>query len=293
MTATLLDSYMPFDTGPGSSVNEDGWRQFAKYFSGDGIKRGIANGFNTFGDSTGMQVKVDTGECQIQGQWGKGTSIKTQAIASNASGSNRLDLVILRNDFVANSISVDVLTGSSPTVLPTLTQNTTKWEVQLAVVTVPNGAVTITAGNVQFIPQVADVIVGGQFRTADTGAVATTEAVVVTTGKFALAPNSVYRVWFKVFGGTNSGPNSVGTTIRIRANNASGQQVDIVQPFTDSLGHFNAMLSGYYVTTTTENTAFVGTVNVTSGTTIHAAGANSTAIGVEFYGPSSNVGSVP
>ncbi|HEX3640578.1 MAG TPA: hypothetical protein VHV10_04755 [Ktedonobacteraceae bacterium] len=159
MAATPLDTYMPYDSGPGANVTEDGWRKFAKWFRGDGIIRGAAgNKLNTFGDSSGMQIKIDTGEVWIQGAWGQNAGLKTLPVTNNSSGNPRIDLVIARNDFVANRIEFDVLQGTPGVtpVAPILTQNTAKWEVQLAPIAVANGAVTITAGNVTYLPQFTD-----------------------------------------------------------------------------------------------------------------------------------------
>lgn len=150
--AVLLDQYLPFDSGPGGNAQEAQWREMMKHMLGSaaGVIRGFANSFNSFGDSSGMQVKVDTGECFMRGHFGKSTAIKVLPIAANSSGSARKDRVVLRTDFVGNEIEVDVLTGtpSGSPVAPAVTQNSSIWETSLAVVDVANGAVTITSGNV-------------------------------------------------------------------------------------------------------------------------------------------------
>lgn len=151
--STLLDSYLPYDSGPGANVSEAGWRSMAKHWRPDGIISNAGNGFNTFADSSGMQVKVDTGEVWLGGQWGQSTALKVLPIVANATGSNRLDQVVLRNDFVNNQIVLDVLTGTSSSTPPPVTQNTSIWEIPLGIVTVTNGAVTITAGQCVFNPQ--------------------------------------------------------------------------------------------------------------------------------------------
>lgn len=166
--AITLDSYAPYDSGPGSNVTEDGWRQFARHFRGDGVIRNVGGEFKPIGDSTGMQVKVPAGECWIRGQWGSSTAQKTLPIATAHATLQRLDLVILRNDFVNNRIEVDVLTNGTPgsSVYPTLTQNSSRWEIQLAQVTVPAAASTITAGNVRAIQDYTD---GSCSYTVDSG----------------------------------------------------------------------------------------------------------------------------
>lgn len=171
--ATNLDTFMPYDAGPGSNVSEDGWRQFAKHWRGDGVIRtgtsGISNSeFAVFGDSTGMQVKVPSGECWIQGNWGKNAGTTTLAIAAAHATLGRRDLVVLRNDFVNNRIELDVKTGTpnaSP-VYPALTKNSSIWEIQVGLVVVGAAVVTITAGNVQALQTFVD---GAASLTVDTG----------------------------------------------------------------------------------------------------------------------------
>lgn len=166
--ATSLESYMPYDSGPGASVTEDGWRRFARHFRGDGVIRSIGGEFRPFGDSSGMQVKVPTGECWIRGQWGESTTQKTLPIAAAHATLIRRDLVILRNDFVLNRIELDVLTNGTPgsSTFPTLTQNSSMWEIQLAQVTVPAAASTISSGAVRAIPDYTD---GSCSYTVDSG----------------------------------------------------------------------------------------------------------------------------
>lgn len=172
--ATSLDSYAPYDAGPGSNVTEDGWRQFARHFRGDGVIRNIGSELRPFGDSSGLQVKVPSGECWIRGQWGASTATKTLAIATAHATLTRLDLVILRNDFVNNRIELDVLTGTAGSgTYAALTQNSVKWEIQLAQVTVGAAASTITSGNVRAIPDYTDgscsYTVDSSYQTITTG----------------------------------------------------------------------------------------------------------------------------
>lgn len=143
--ASTLDSYGPFDNSP---QYEDFWRDMMKHMLGSasGVVRGFGSDFNAFGDSSGMQVKVSAGECWVRGHYGKSTSTKTLPIASNSSGSTRIDRVVLRADFTNNRIEVDVVQGT--TSAPGLTTNSSMWETSLALVSVANGAVTISAGNV-------------------------------------------------------------------------------------------------------------------------------------------------
>jgi hypothetical protein len=150
--AVTLDSYLPFDSGAGATVLESQWRDMAKHFisSASGVIRGFGSGMLCFGDSSGMQVKVNTGECYMRGHFGSVTSQKVLPIGSNSSGNPRVDIAVIRCHFADNNIVVDIVQGTpaaSP-VAPTVTQNTTMWETKLADIAVANGAATITAANV-------------------------------------------------------------------------------------------------------------------------------------------------
>jgi hypothetical protein len=147
--AVTADSYFPFDSGAGASVQESGWRDMMKHMlgSGSGVIRGFGNDCQTIGDSSGMQVKMNTGECWMRGHYGSFTSQKTLPIASNSSGSTRIDIAVLRCHFANNNIVVDIVQGTPGGSAPNVTQNSTMWETKLADITVTNGAVTITAAN--------------------------------------------------------------------------------------------------------------------------------------------------
>lgn len=149
--AVAFDSYAPFDAGAGANVTEDTWRKLiVSAGPASGVLRGRDSALAVFGDSSGMQVKVPTGQVWINGHWGAVTSTKTvPLVAANATNA-RKDLVVARADFVNNRVELDVLTGTpagSPTV-PTVTQNSSIYEVQLAEVAVAAAASTISSGNV-------------------------------------------------------------------------------------------------------------------------------------------------
>lgn len=145
-----FDTYAPFDSGAGANVTEDTWRKFARHFLASGVLAGVDNELECYGDSSGRQVKVKTGQAWVRGHWGEVTSEKTIPISANASGNPRIDRVVVRADFVANTVSIEVVEGTpavSPSA-PALTQSATRWEVSLAQVAVANGATSIAAGDV-------------------------------------------------------------------------------------------------------------------------------------------------
>ncbi len=149
--AVTFDEYAPFDAGAGANVTESTWRKMMKHAGKpSGVLRGFDSWLEVFGDSSGMQVKVPTGQVWIEGHWGAITSTKTVPLTTAHATLGRLDRVVARADFVNNRIELDVLAGTpnaSP-VLPSLTQNTSIWEISLAQVAVAAATGTISAGNV-------------------------------------------------------------------------------------------------------------------------------------------------
>lgn len=86
-------------------------------------------------------VEIEPGAALVNGRFYENTIATQLAINANASGNPRIDTVILRLDFTLLTIRLAVLQGTpagSP-VAPTLTQNTSFWEIPLADVAVANG----------------------------------------------------------------------------------------------------------------------------------------------------------
>lgn len=115
-----------------------------------GVIAGVTNEMLVYADSTGMQVKVKTGEVWIEGHWGQISVEKPVAVATAHATLTRLDRVIARADFDNNRIEADILTNASPgsTTPPALTQNTSIWEISLALVSIPALDTGIDAGQV-------------------------------------------------------------------------------------------------------------------------------------------------
>ena len=142
--------YFPFDAGSGGSVTEAQWGLMAKQWLGTGVIKDQLNDMQVYADSTGMQVKVKTGQAWIQGHFFQSDAEVVLAIAASNATLARIDRVVARVDWSANTVTLAVLTGvaaSSP-VAPALTQNTSKWEISLAKISVAANASTIAAGNV-------------------------------------------------------------------------------------------------------------------------------------------------
>lgn len=91
-------------------------------------------------------VDVATGAAYIKGFFYENDALTTLAIAANASGNPRIDRIILRIDFAAQTVRLVVLQGTAAATpaLPALTQiYGTTWEISLAYVWVANGFATI------------------------------------------------------------------------------------------------------------------------------------------------------
>jgi hypothetical protein len=143
--ATDFEVYAPFDAGPGANVTEDTWRAMMRRGNIAGVARNVTNELKVI-PSSGMTIAVMEGECVIESYWGQTNSWLALTVPSNATGSTRLDYVVARADWVLNKVDVDIVTGTAS--LPTLTRDTSKWEIPLAVLSVPNGAVTISSANI-------------------------------------------------------------------------------------------------------------------------------------------------
>lgn len=141
----------------GRVVNDVG---FEKLGAALGPYHGVMGDFTSpqliYGDSSGRQIKVAADRyALVRGHiWWSGSSIFTVAIAANASGSTRVDLVVLRLDRTTWDVNLIVIAGTPGAGAPTSTtlQGTTgAWDMTLALVTVASGASTITAANVQYV----------------------------------------------------------------------------------------------------------------------------------------------
>jgi hypothetical protein len=149
--AATLDSYGPYDAGPGANITEDTWRSIMRNILPSGVLPGAPdNRFQTYADSTGMQVKVMTGSVWIEGQWGGSTSEKVLPIAAAHATLGRRDLIVARNRFVDNLIELDVVTGTpaSTPVYPGPASNTSIWEIPIGRVVVDPAVTTIAAAKV-------------------------------------------------------------------------------------------------------------------------------------------------
>jgi hypothetical protein len=133
--------YFPFDSGLGANSMESRWRTMFQKFKTDGImvtgtSMDISANNCAVSAGSGMTVTIVSGIAFIKGHIFSHTGTDaTLAIGSNTSGSTRTDLVVLRCDFVNNTMGYLVLQG---TITPV--QNANQWDIPLCNIAVPNNA---------------------------------------------------------------------------------------------------------------------------------------------------------
>lgn len=159
----MTKTYFPFDAGTGSAITESQWRKMAEFFISTGVLDTQLNELEVFADASGMNVKVKSGKAWVKGHYFESTAQETLTITA-ADGSNpRIDRVVVKADFTANTIDLVVLAGTpagSP-VAPSLTQSATVWEISLAQVLVGTAVANIAADKVtdeRTIVQTGDVV---------------------------------------------------------------------------------------------------------------------------------------
>lgn len=98
--------------------------------------------------STNVEVKI--GGALVNGRLYENTASVNLVIGANASGNVRIDTVVLRVDYVAQTVRLVTLQGTpaaSPA-RPALTQNTTTYEIPLADIAVANGFATLAQSTI-------------------------------------------------------------------------------------------------------------------------------------------------
>lgn len=136
-----LDAHFPWD---GEDAFEGQWRAMAQHFRSSGVIRETGSEFAP--SAVSGQVRAAPGKCWIQGHYGESTANKDHTPAAAHPTLDRLDLLVLRADFNANTIETALKTGtpaSNPTA-PSLTRDATVWETRLAAVRVAAGSGALT-----------------------------------------------------------------------------------------------------------------------------------------------------
>lgn len=98
------------------------------------------------GAGASMSVDVESGEVLVNGVRYKNTGTENLTITTADATNDRIDRVIIRITYAAQTARLAVLDGTpaSPPSAPALTQNTTTWEVELGQVYVPANDTSVT-----------------------------------------------------------------------------------------------------------------------------------------------------
>ncbi|WP_236243124.1 hypothetical protein [Streptomyces sp. CC228A] len=143
------------------NVTDAEYERIAARFSDDGVDGSPAD-TAVVSAGVGLQVVVRSGVyASVRGHaWYSGAVDDTLAIASNSSGSTRVDRVVLQLDRATWDVRAVVVQGTPGSGAPALTQDTGssgEYEIPLAQVTVPDAAASVTVSR-------GEQYVGGRSR---------------------------------------------------------------------------------------------------------------------------------
>lgn len=152
----MAETSWPFPDPANSNkriVTDTQFEQFAHPQAADGLIGTPSDPALIYGDDSGMQVKVRASRLAVlRGHgWASDSSGKTLTIAANASGSTRVDLVVLRLTRSTWKVTTEVRQGipGSPAPTPVTDLGATGvYEITLAEVSVPSGDTLIGAAQV-------------------------------------------------------------------------------------------------------------------------------------------------
>ena len=143
----MAQSSWPFEN---IDTSETQFSQWARNI-GEGVKTGALNELEVFADSTGMQVKVRSGQAMVRGHYYQSTAQETLTVTAADLTNPRIDTVIIELDPSANSIVLKVIAGSPaavPSPEPLVQTDAGVYQFKLAEVLIDAAATTIAAGKV-------------------------------------------------------------------------------------------------------------------------------------------------
>jgi hypothetical protein len=130
-----------FFDGTDKSYGSESFASMFGTFINNGVVDGFGNKLNpSFG--TGMVLLIDTGRAWVRGRYYENTASVSLSISAANATNPRIDRVVLRLDVTNRNIGLAIKTGTpaaSP-VTPTLTQNSTIYELPICRYTVTAGA---------------------------------------------------------------------------------------------------------------------------------------------------------
>lgn len=131
-------------------TSETQFSQWARNI-GEGVKQNTLNELEPFGDSSGMQVRVRSGQALIRGHYYQNSAEATLPVTVSDPTNPRIDLIVLELDPSANSVVLKVIAGtpaSSPVAPSVVQTDGGVYQLKLAEVLVGAGVTTIAAENV-------------------------------------------------------------------------------------------------------------------------------------------------
>ena len=161
----MAQSSWPFEN---IDTSETQFSQWARNI-GEGVKTGALNELEVFADSTGMQVKVRSGQAMVRGHYYQSTAQETLTVTAADLTNPRMDTVIIELDPSANSIVLKVIAGSPaavPSPEPLVQTDAGVYQFKLAEVLIDASATTIAAGKVTdsrtYLEAITGTIAGSQ-----------------------------------------------------------------------------------------------------------------------------------
>lgn len=139
------------DAGP-FSANEwqTTWEQSHNAVNNRGVLLGVDEELQiTQTTVASNQIVVNTGAAIVQGIWYYNDADVNLSIAANASGSTRIDVIVLEANWTNQTVRAAKVQGTPGSGVPALTQTSgVLWQMPLAYVTAVSGFVTITNANI-------------------------------------------------------------------------------------------------------------------------------------------------
>ena len=230
----MAQSSWPFEN---IDTSETQFSQWARNI-GEGVKTGALNELEVFADSTGMQVKVRSGQALVRGHYYQNTAELALALEAADLTNPRVDTVVVELDPSANSILLKAITGTpdpSPTPEPVVQTDAGIYQIKLAEIAVGTGVTTINAGNVTdtrgYIEDFSGTVPGSAI-----------------TGEITTATMDGDRLFNQIDSATIPGANVTGLTLShvtdVTATAAEVNKLDGLTPTTTELNFVDGVTSG-------------------------------------------------
>lgn len=214
--ATQSDVFFPFDAGAGSTVTEAQWPllalcwgSMANHERGGVVDTGGGTDLLVTAPGSAREVSMAVGTAIVDGHILRFDSPVTIPIATNSTGAERLDVIVLRTDRANNRGEVDVITGATLTLneVNELQQDANVWEVEIARVFAPTGSGNITSAMVDesriFVDTPRRDLIGSYIYTRR----AASSYRNITASGLTVA-KATYRLLYNLVGGHGADPSS-------------------------------------------------------------------------------------